>query len=293
MMVAAAAVAVAIAAAGGALFITSDPGSDHAKRIAVTGPGPSRAEPPSAGAPTTCGDALPARPSIPAGYEGPLPGPALQAAPPVEAGQYIRHWVSDTGSIELRWPADPDLRAKFNPKPVVRPDDKGVGGVRLDQVRHTASGEPFGYQVFVFRRLAISCQTVQVTVYDTNAETVRTTMATYSTHPFESDAPIVTGSETADAAPVVAGCNTPSGISSQNQSGVGSGASYANPQSALAEFLDTQPNFVKTGYTEYRLPDGSIAYATQGPAQQSFVTVVHVSSGGAGWTVDRWEASGC
>jgi len=43
-----------------------------------------------------------------------------------------------------------------------------------------------------------------------------------------------------------------------------------------------------------RLPDGSIAYAReQDQRPGSFVTVVHVVQTGAGWSVDRWEASGC
>ncbi len=47
-------------------------------------------------------------------------------------------------------------------------------------------------------------------------------------------------------------------------------------------------------YLEIRLPDGSIAYAKEQPMRPgAYVTVVHVVRTASGWSVDRWEASGC
>ena len=47
---------------------------------------------------------------------------------------------------------------------------------------------------------------------------------------------------------------------------------------------------VDRGYVAMSLPDGSIAFVA---TVEAGVTLVHAVPAGAGWTIDRWEATGC
>jgi hypothetical protein len=67
---------------------------------------------------------------------------------------------------------------------------------------------------------------------------------------------------------------------------------YPSPEGALEAFVKADQTLIQFGYQEFRLPDGSIAYATQNPLGE-WVTVIHVAPTAGGWIVDSWTGSGC
>ena len=184
-------VAVAAAAvpvlAGSALLVSgvSGPGGDD------LGPVELAASSAFYGAPL-CGSASPPDVSIPAGFSGPADGPSPDSDRPATADQLVRHWTSPTGSIEVRWFADPDATppafaerkanaddqgALNDPEP--HPVANGVDDVILTMGRSEAASERL-YDEMVYGtdggEADDPCTWVQVTVFDSDPEEVNTTL---------------------------------------------------------------------------------------------------------------------
>lgn len=147
--------------------------------------------------------------------------------------------------------------------------------------------------MFSLRDQQPDCQTLQVSVFDTDDANIATAINQIRQSPFDSNLPLIAASRTVDATPRVVPCQTPPGVSSPNRGGPITGAgSHPTPAAALQGFVESDPTLPRNSYQELRLPDGSIAYAGQNPAGD-WVIVIHVTPTGGNWTVDNWNASGC
>jgi hypothetical protein len=116
---------------------------------------------------------------------------------------------------------------------------------------------------------------------------------------------LVVSSTTADAAPEIPPCNAPAGVDHVDRVGgpVDAGT-HATPQEALAAFIDSRrvddvdpfglpirrTTTAAGGFVETHLPDGSIVYVHEVGLG---VTAIHAVPDGDGWTIDRWDATGC
>lgn len=240
----------------------------------------------------TCGSQLPRSPDLPDGYRGPA-----QVASPVR-GQLVLQWTSPTGTIEARWPADPEYQQMVGHNMAATPDDQPSVGASTSphELRRTASGGYFGVIVFGLRNVSSECETLQMNVLDTSALVVERGVARLSNNGlFVSNAPLIVASEDRTLAPTVVACGGADGAAvPAKRGGSGTGVVYPTPATALKGLLETDSSLIGSGYLEIRLPDDSIAYAREQPVRPgSFVTVVHVRPLASGWSVDGWEASGC
>jgi hypothetical protein len=240
-----------------------------------------------------CGSELPRPLAIPQGHNGPHARGISDAPTPPSATQLVQSWTATTGDIEVRWPADPPLAASFPPQDPPAPSPAAVGAVTPNSLEQAPSGRFFNYIVFSLRDQQPDCQTLQVSVFDTDGATVVAAINEMRQTPFASSLPLIAGSRTVDAAPGVVACRTPPGVSSPNRGGPITGAgSHPTPAAALQGFVESDPTLPRNSYQELQLPDGSIAYAWQNPAGD-WVIVIHVTPTSGTWTVDNWNASGC
>ncbi len=239
----------------------------------------------------TCGSQLPRPLDLPDGYQGP------QRVASSDPGQLILEWTSATGSIVARWPPDQQFQQLMG-QPASTPDGQpSVGGSGTFEGRQTLNGGYRRTSVFTLRNVASECRGIQIDVEDRDAAQVDDGIAWLSNRGlFISTVPLVVASEARSGAPAAVACNAPAGVAEPPNRGgrVGPGPAFAAPADALKAFVDADSPLSRNGYLELRLPDGSIAYAKEQEERPgSYVTVVHVVPTGAGWSVDRWEASGC
>lgn len=244
-----------------------------------------------AGSAPTCGSELPRPIDLPDGYIGPARMPSS-----VE-GQLVLAWSSATGSIVARWPADPQFQYLLG-QPGATPDGQpSVSSAGTPEIRQTESGSYVQTTVFSLRNVPAECRTLQIDVLDTDRVRVDAGTARLSNKGlFVSNVPLVIASEERAAAPPVVGCNAPPGAAARPNRGgtVSGGVTYATPTEALHAFLEADSRLIRNQYLELRLPDGSIAYAKEQPMRPgSFVTVVYMGQSASGWSVVRWESSGC
>ena len=244
-----------------------------------------------AGSAPTCGSELPRPLDLPDGYIGPAGMPSS-----VE-GQLVLAWSSATGSIVARWPADPEFGHLLG-QPAATPDGQpSVSSAGIPGIRQTESGSYVQTTVFSLRNVPAECRTLQIDVLDTDRVRVDAGTARLSRKGlFVSNVPLVIASEERSAAPPVVGCNAPAGAAAPPNRGgtVTGGVTYASPTEALHAFLEADSRLIGNQYLELRLPDGSIAYAKEQPMRPgSFVTVVYMGHSASGWSVVRWESSGC
>ncbi len=238
----------------------------------------------------TCGSQLPRPLDLPEGYLGPE-----RMASSVE-GQLVVGWTSATGSIIARWPPDPQFRELLGQPAAATDGQPSVSGSGTFEIKQMESSVYIRTTIFSLRNVPAECRTIQVDVADTNPARVDDGIARLNNRGlFVSNVPLVVGFEEQSAAPTVVGCNAPPGAAAPpKRGGPVTGAVYPTPADALTAFLEAEPSLIRNQYLEVRLPDGSIAYAKeQWERPGMFVTVVHVVPTGDGWSVDRWEASGC
>ena len=238
----------------------------------------------------TCGSQLPRPLDLPDGYQGPQRVPS-------SPGQLVLEWTSATGSIVARWPPDPQFQQLMG-QPASTPDGQpSVGSSGTFEGRPTQNGRYRRTSVFTLRNVVSECRAIQIDVEDRDAAAVEDGIARPSNRGlFISTVPLVVAAEARSGAPTAVACNAPAGVAEPPNRGgrVGPGPAFAAPADALKAFVDADSSLSRNGYLELRLPDGSIAYAKEQPEQPgSYVTIVHVVRTGAGWSVDRWEASGC
>lgn len=248
---------------------------------------------PAAGVDPTCGTELPRPLDLPDGYSGPK-----RVASSVE-GQLVLEWTSATGSVTARWPADPEFRQlvgkNLAPTPDGQPNVGSSGG--FETPRQPANGSYSRTDVYGLRNVPSECSTLQINVVDVDPSLVQATEGRLANRGlFVSNVPLVLASEDRNVAPTVVPCSAPAGVAVPPQRGgvVNDAGTYPTPADALEAFVESRSSLIRNRYLEIRLPDGSIAYAReQDQRPGSYVTVVHVVQTGAGWSVDRWEGSGC
>jgi hypothetical protein len=121
---AAAAVVVLLMAGGVALLQRNTGDVDETVAAGEPSSGQAAGDPAAGGAsPFSCGDDLPVDVVVPAGFEGPATGPGGDADPGPAPGQFVLHWQSAEGAVEVRWPADPEGAGR---RDAIR--DSGSGG---------------------------------------------------------------------------------------------------------------------------------------------------------------------
>ncbi len=303
----AAAAAVLAVVSGAAMVLLDD---DDDGRLATAGPATSVA--PLTG--DRCGP-LPVTLVAPPGF-GPVtegPGPDGSAAAP--GGQLVAHWVSPTGSIEVRWPS-----ASASAEALGRTVDRGTPAE--ESTTWSIGGQP---RALPSGRHAVSldvhdprlsqegpCQSIGFLVADADPERARAVGRALYDRLGEPGGPfggpevaLVTGDATATAPPAVPACNAPPGVDHVDRvGGPVSLGSHPTAEAALAAFVestmveDTDPfglpdrraTVIDRGYVATGLPDGSIAFVHEVGLG---VTVVHAVRVGDAWTVDWWEATGC
>ena len=240
-----------------------------------------------------CGSQLPRPVDVPEGYRGPA-----RVASSV-AGQLVLQWTSDTGSIVARWPADPQFAQLTGLTMAPTPDGQPsvASASATDEVKQTASGNYHQTIVFGVRNVSTECRSIQVDVIDSDRSRVDGGAGRLANRGlFVSTTPLVVASDERAEAPDVVPCNAPPGAVAPPKRGgpVAGSLTHPTPTAALQAFLEADPSLPRNQYLEVRLPDGSVAYAREQPTRPgSFVTVVHVERTGGGWSVDRWESSGC
>lgn len=257
----------------------------------TTAPAPAHANPATAGPAPTCGSQLPRPLDLPEGYLGPQ-----RMASSVD-GQLALGWTSATGSIVASWPPDPQFQQLLGHPAPTSDGQPSVSSSGTSEIKQIESGAYVRTIVFSLRNVPTECRTIQVDVVDTDPARVDAGVARLSKRGlFVSTVPLVVGSEERSASPTVVDCSAPAGAAVPPKRGgpVRGGSVFTSPAEALGAFLDADSSLSRNQYLEVRLPDSSIAYAKEQPERLGmFVTVVHVVRAGDGWSVDRWEASGC
>lgn len=205
-------------------------------------------------------------------------------------------WPGAFGSIELRWPPDPDTP---NPHVGLGPgDDTGPPRVTSGSgspPRQTARGFTVQSEVLQVAGAlpAETCRQLQISIFDTDPARVQATSDWLQRSPFRPTEPLVKESQTADRPPTVGRCRAPAGVASPpNAEGEGDASTFPTPEAALEHFVETHGTVILRGYVGFQLPDGTIAYGVQSLGQ--WVTVVHVAATGAGaWRVTGYDFTGC
>jgi hypothetical protein len=172
-----------------------------------------------------------------------------------------------------------------------------AGSTTSQDVKQTGAGLYYLSSVFGLRNVPSECRSLQVDVMDNDRSRVDgVTARLVNRGLFVSTTPLVAASEEGATPPPVAPCNAPAGASVPPKRGgpVTGGPAQSTPTAALQAFLDADSSLLRSQYLEVRLPDGSIAYAREAFDRPGvYVTVVHVVQTAGGWSVDRWESSGC
>jgi hypothetical protein len=280
-----------IGAAVAVLLTIDSTDSKDPRNITATNPPTTAPIPTPTPTTFTCGTTLPLELSVPAGYAGPITGPAPAADQPVEPGQFVQHWTSGATTFETRWPG------LGSPFAVPGGTPGSVSGASSLGSR-TASGTPFGRAYYAFGGQPADCYVLQVSIYGVDDTTVATEMEAFWRRPFDvPEVPLVAQTVTVDQAPAARPCQTPPGVLSPNEGGaVTSEVTHPTSVDALIAFLATRPQSTLRGFIEMHLPDSDVVYAMPTPNLEdddAYVTVIHVRHDSDGWRVDSWDQSGC
>jgi hypothetical protein len=283
---------VVLVAGLAATVLLRERGSERSTTTEVaTAPSTTAPVPTPAGPAPTCGSALPRPLDLPEGYIGPE-----RIASSVD-GQLAIGWTSATGRIDVRWPPDPVYQQLLGHPAPTSDGQPSVSSSATAEIKQVDSGAYIRTMVFSLRNVPAECRVIQVDVMDTDPAKVEAVIARLGNRGlFVSNVPLVVSSEERSATPTVVGCSAPAGVTVPPKRGarVTGGPVFASPTDALRAFLEGDSSLIRNQYLEVRLPDGSLAYAKEQPERPgAFVTVVHVGRVGDGWSVDRWEASGC
>lgn len=265
---------------------TAGPAATGSAAPSTSPSAPAEPSPSPSPTPAACGDDLPIVVPVPRDYHGPTQGVSPHRTSPVEPVQHLEHWTSETGTIEVRWPADDDAAFWGDP-----------GSVGVDEATEQANG--MWRQTLSLPVADVTeegCTRMQVTVYDKTFDGLDQGVEAMMTGAYlPVGTPLVAEARDADALPSAIGCDTPAGTATPpNQGGQVAGAPHEDPEEALAVFLDEQRTLLPAEYTALRLPDGSIAYVQSDPGgREGYITVIHVIQTTDGWKVDSWDASSC
>ena len=285
---AAAAVLVVVAVMTGVL-LAADRGSETPDKTPSIQPAVT--EPASEPA-LACGSRLPMEPTIPPGYTGPVHGPSSRSTTPVMPDQLVLHWDSPTGSLEYRWPDDPDAPSTGPIAPATSGDVTYLGASLLPVGQDAVGASQLVF--FSFSGLPSECQTLQFTAFENDTARLTDLVVQIMRRPFDNGEPLVAQSVDISARPAVGHCTSPVGEAIPDQGGVAPvDGTFPTPHGALAAFIARYTRVATRGYIEMRLPDGSYAYGVKGPGLETFVTLVDVVPDGSQWRVASWEGTGC
>lgn len=243
---------------------------------------------PPAEEPPPCDTELPFTFPVPAGFDGPFPGPSGEASDPYGPTDALKlHWRSGQVTIDVRWPTSLPMD----------PTTPTPGG-ETHRMRYPAEFTGDGSLLETFYSQALGtgdCTGLDVNVASPDPGANETVLAQIDMAlvgpggPLAPQSPLVTGSTTADTLPSLADwdCEGP-----DNRGGpVEGGATHPTPHDALGFFVATDHVLSQHGYQEIVLPDGSYGYAHHfGP---DVTTVVHVVPSDAGWRVASWATKPC
>ena len=247
-----------------------------------------------------CGAEPPITIDVPTATSGPNPGPAVYG--PTSEGQFAQYWELPTGTIEVRWPADPremyDLespRVRGNPSvfdgmTVSVPDDgsqaivdiPNLGGATLTMTTSPGAAD-----------LAAPCDVLQVRYidHDGNQTTRGYDIADFKKAPtFGADLnPLITSTK-ASVAPDPATVVT---CGDNNIDTDVTGAPSATAADALLAFLDSDqvPGLMTSGYSEFTMSEDETFYAII--IDDRLLTHITVTRTADGWTVSHVKAPGC
>jgi hypothetical protein len=241
-------------------------------------------------------------------------GPAAQAtAAPLE-NQLVWHHAGELASIEIRWPADPDLVGGLAPELLV--PGQAVNTSRPGLI---GGGEPAarsGHVVIVTGPTTEGCSFVQISVlgdpaavewwggalsaewnldYPLSVADLDPT-AGPDGEPGPDESELVIETRQASERPTVPLTGTCDGLpDAPPKSGPGPGTASGTPVDALVDFLDRASNQdinpPAGGYNEVVIDDDRISYALL--YQDSPYFVIDALRTADGWTIERWSSSAC
>jgi hypothetical protein len=244
-----------------------------------------------------CGEEIPSVLDLPTGF-----GEPIEDAAPVSAavpGQRVIHWTDGVRTIEVRWPADPALLD------VESPAHRDVSEAGLSVVTLEPSGTPFGGTSAAGLAIGLTggpegCQYLQVTASGPEAASLP---AIGDLFDFTEDQPLIVGTVDVAAPPTVMECQGPPDLAPPKDIGPVTGAGvHATPEAALEAFLAgdgtpppgvDQATLPASGYTLFRLPDGTTGVAWGSSPAGSYSVLLTVVPTGSGWTATAIETSGC
>ena len=303
------AAAAAVVVITGLVAITSrTDGQPAAESVVTTAPGVTSAAsvstlstvPQAVRGVPICGAALPISMDVPSATSGPNPGPAVYG--PTSEGQFAQNWELPTGTIEVRWPADPremyDLespRVRGNPSvfdgmTVSVPDDGSQAIVDIPNLAGatlTMTTNPGA------AGLAAPCDVIQVRYIDLqgNQTTRGYNLADFNSDPmFGADLnPLITSTHAA-AAP------DPATVVTCGDNDVDTdvtGLPSPTAADALLAFLDSGqvPGLMTSGYDEFTMAADETFYAII--IDDRLITHITVTRTANGWTVSHVKAPGC
>jgi hypothetical protein len=248
-----------------------------------------------------CGSSIPVPVFAPAGYRGPLPGPARGASQPELPGQLVAHWTGSAGDVEVRWPADAASAQAGGP---VDPVDPREATFTLNEGGPGGTG---AFATMLLKEQKVGCTAMRLTVYgripaglaermgaDETGNAAFDALAALVTDPAT---PLVVGRRHVGRAPAHA--LTCQGGSPPSRSGrAPRSAARSDPRAALRAFLEpadhsTPPVRAGRGYLELVDGAGRITYGKPIEGGGGYVALIRMAHRGGGWVVDRWETSGC
>jgi hypothetical protein len=283
-----AAVVVALCAVGAGVVALTSSGGDDRSTVGA----PAADESTTAAPAQACAGAPPKVLAIPAGFGSAVAAPAKQATTAPANTQQVTSWSSDQATIEQRWPADADAIAKLG---TANPSANAFNSFADANVIVDAKGDVHRTVLFRFPDQSKECAALQVTVYGSDAGTVKALSDAVIREPFVSSEPLVTTTAAAASAPDVVACpGVAEKVAVPVVATIGEAVprgDFAQPAEALADLLAKHKTLISHGYRALQLADGSIVYVKD--VQTNVVTTVHVVPTKAGWTVDNWQASGC
>ncbi|HQZ35174.1 MAG TPA: hypothetical protein PK020_12160 [Ilumatobacteraceae bacterium] len=233
---------------------------------------------------------------------GPITGPGPVAGGTTAEGQFAQYWQLASGTVEVRWPADPRQKYDLDSTPVrVYPSVfdgmavstqadgsqaivalSNLGGVTLTMTKNAGADG-----------LAAPCDVLQVRYSDSQGN--QTTRG-YNVTDFNSDPafgldlnPLIISTE-ASAGP------DPATVVSCGEGGIDNdmtGPASPSAADALLAFLDSGqfPGLITSGYSEYTPSDTETIYAII--TDDRLITLITVTHTTEGWTVTHVKAPGC
>ena len=274
-------------------LISLDPAAAEAGTVAAS---PSTIQP---NQPLTCGTDVPAHIEVPDAIGAMAIGSDVNTE--YLTTQFVAHWTTPTGVIEMRWPPDQRQLYADGPSPNSQLFDTSISmQIPQDDTQPSAisavePGGSFRSTIEIANGDVPStpgCGLLQFTVRRFSGEQVTFGWDLSGRPQFVTDIrPLITSSSTPATIPsepiACGGDHTALG------GPVTDPFAYPSSAEALQGFLQSPvaERLIKSGYSEMKAPDASVVYGRD--LGQGFVTLITVRHGDPGWNVTDWKASSC